>query len=218
MRRPVERTLRSARSRVSLPFGMSTRWSHCVPPFGLAARPVCRAEAYDEPRHPPVPARRRPRRDPRPDPPCLCGSPGARPALLGYASAGVGHREAAARGRGSGDALAGRYIGTITVRPPQPDSSVALYRDPAVYSLAQFCVAPRFKGQGLGRRLHDHAVEVACERGARTIALDTARPATALIRLYEAWGYAVVGECDWRPHTNYVSVLMARPTGPGAMR
>lgn len=112
----------------------------------------------------------------------------------------------------------GEYIGTITVRPPQPDSSVALYRDPAVYSLAQFCVAPRFKGQGLGRRLHDHAVEVACERGARTIALDTARPATALIRLYEAWGYAVVGECDWRPHTNYVSVLMARPIGPGAMR
>ena len=28
--------------------------------------------------------------------------------------------------------------------------------------------------------------------------------------MYESWGYQVVGECDWRPLTNYTSVLMAR--------
>ena len=42
------------------------------------------------------------------------------------------------------------------------------------------------------------------------MALDTAQPATALIAMYESWGYRVVGECDWRPVTNYTSVLMAR--------
>lgn len=112
----------------------------------------------------------------------------------------------------------GEYIGTITVRPPDPDATVALYREADVHSVSQFCVAPRFKGKGLGRQLHDYAVEVARERGARTIALDTARPASALIARYEAWGYVVVGECDWRPHTNYVSVLMARPVDIGEAR
>jgi hypothetical protein len=29
--------------------------------------------------------------------------------------------------------------------------------------------------------------------------------------MYEAWGYKVVGQHDWQPHTNYVSVLMSRP-------
>lgn len=42
------------------------------------------------------------------------------------------------------------------------------------------------------------------------MALDTAQPATALIAMYESWSYRVVGECDWRPLTNYTSVLMER--------
>jgi hypothetical protein len=32
-----------------------------------------------------------------------------------------------------------------------------------------------------------------------------------LIALYQRWGYAIVGEVDWRPFTNYASVLMSRP-------
>ena len=47
--------------------------------------------------------------------------------------------------------------------------------------------------------------------GATTLALDTAQPATALIAMYVSWGYRVVGECDWRPFTNYPSVVMAQP-------
>jgi len=104
----------------------------------------------------------------------------------------------------------GRYAGTVVIRPPQPNSAVPLYREAHVYSLSQFCVAPEHKSKGLGRRLHDDAVNAARGMGARTIALDTAKPAIALINLYKAWGYAVVGECDWRPDTNYVSVVMAR--------
>ncbi|MFT4243648.1 MAG: GNAT family N-acetyltransferase [Acidovorax sp.] len=104
----------------------------------------------------------------------------------------------------------GDYVGTLTLRPPQPESTVALYREPRVWSICQFCIAPQEQGRGLGRRLHDYATQYARGQGAGVLALDTAQPATALIAMYESWGYAVVGECDWRPLTNYTSVLMSR--------
>ena len=107
-----------------------------------------------------------------------------------------------------------RYIGVIVVRAPQPDSSVALYRDPQVWSIGQFCVAPDYKGRGLGRSLHDVALNHARAHGARFVALDTAQPTTGLISLYQRWGYRIVGTHDWRPRTNYVSVLMKRPVDP----
>ena len=59
--------------------------------------------------------------------------------------------------------------------------------------------------------LHTHLLNVARQAGATTLALDTAQPATALIAMYESWGYRMVGECDWRPFTNYPSVVMAQP-------
>lgn len=104
-----------------------------------------------------------------------------------------------------------RYVGTLTLRPPQPESAVALYRDPGVWTLCQFCISPAAKGLGYGRRLHDHATHVARRSGATTMALDTAQPAATLIAMYASWGYRLVGECDWRPLTNYTSVVMARP-------
>ncbi len=42
------------------------------------------------------------------------------------------------------------------------------------------------------------------------MALDTAAPALGLISMYKAWGYELAGEHDWRPITNYLSVLMIR--------
>lgn len=104
-----------------------------------------------------------------------------------------------------------RVVGTLTIRPPKPDSEVPLYRDPATWTLCQFAVLPTFQRFGIGRRLHDAALEHARSNGARVIALDTAAPASDLIDLYRRWGYAVVGECDWRPHTNYLSIVMSRP-------
>jgi predicted N-acetyltransferase YhbS len=109
-----------------------------------------------------------------------------------------------------------QYVGTITVRPPYPQSTVPLYRRTDVFTLAQFCVSPERQGQRLGRRLHDHAVAYAASAGASTIALDTAKPADRLIKLYESWGYQLVGECDWRPHTNYESVVMSKAARAGA--
>jgi len=116
-----------------------------------------------------------------------------------------------ASGQGFIAELDGDYVGTITVRPPQPESSVELYRDSRVWSIGQFAVLPRFKGLGIGKRLHDAAIQYALRSGGYTMALDTAEPATALIEKYLGWGYSVIGQCDWRPKTNYISVLMARP-------
>lgn len=118
----------------------------------------------------------------------------------------------------TGDAFvstsAGRIVGTVLARQPRPSSSVPLYRDPQTWSISQLAVAPEYKGRGLGRALHDTAVRHAVRRGARIIALDTAAPAARLIRLYKSWGYRIVGRADYRPTTNYESVLMAQSAAP----
>ena len=116
-----------------------------------------------------------------------------------------------ALGQGLIAELDGDVVGTLTVRPPNAESKVSLYRDPRVWTLSQFGVLPKLQARGIGRRLHDAAVEHAHHNGAKIMALDTAAPATDLIQMYTRWGYNVVGECDWRPHTNYVSVVMSRP-------
>jgi predicted N-acetyltransferase YhbS len=109
----------------------------------------------------------------------------------------------------------GRLVGTITTRPPQPESPTALYRDPHTWTICQFAVAPELKGKGVGRALHDAASAHASQAAARTMALDTAAPALSLIAMYSNWGYALVGEVDWRPHTNYLSVVMSRQISNG---
>jgi ribosomal protein S18 acetylase RimI-like enzyme len=119
-------------------------------------------------------------------------------------------RERLASGQALVMTASGRIVGTVVARPPQPTSEVMVYRDPHAWSIAQLAVAPDLRGQGAGRRLHDAAVMAARTAGARRIALDTALPATGLIELYRRWGYRIVGEVDWRPHTNYLSVVMAR--------
>jgi GNAT superfamily N-acetyltransferase len=108
----------------------------------------------------------------------------------------------------------GRVIGTLTVRPPQADSEVLAYRDPGTWSLCQFAVLPELQGQGVGRRLHQAALAYVRTQGGHTTALDTAVPATDLIDIYLRWGYTRIGEVDWRPFTNYVSVVMTRPLRP----
>jgi GNAT superfamily N-acetyltransferase len=115
-----------------------------------------------------------------------------------------------ASGHGLVAEIDGRLVGTVTARPPQPDSGVALYRDAGVWTLCQFAVAPEFKGQGIGSALHAAALALAHEHGAITMAIDTAEPAADVIAMYSRWGYVQVGMHDWRPQTNYVSVVMQR--------
>jgi len=102
-------------------------------------------------------------------------------------------------------------VATITLSRPDPDSRVPLLRDPFTWSFGQFAVAPVHKGKGFGRQIHDAASEYAALQGGQVMALHTAEPAIELIEMYRSWGYVQVGTCDWRPHTNYLSVLMSKP-------
>ncbi len=113
-------------------------------------------------------------------------------------------------GQGFVAEVGGALAGTITLRAPQAESPVALYRELDTWSIGQFAVAPSHKGRGVGYALHQQALAHAASNGAQRMAIDTAAGATALIARYEAWGYEICGQCDWRPHTNYLSVLMAR--------
>lgn len=115
-----------------------------------------------------------------------------------------------AAGHGLIAEMNGAVAGTLTVRPFVANSAVPLYRDPATWTLAQYAVLPEHQGLGIGRRLHEAALAHAVAHGGRVMALDTAAPATDLIAMYLRWGYAIVGECDWRPKTNYSSIVMAR--------
>lgn len=121
-----------------------------------------------------------------------------------------------ASGHGMVAERAGKLVGTITVRPPQLESQVELYRDLHTWTICQFAVTPELKGAGVGRSLHDAAVSHIIFNGGCKMALDTAAPATSLIEMYRAWGYELAGEVDWRPHTNYVSVLMSKMLTPKA--
>jgi len=110
----------------------------------------------------------------------------------------------------------GVIVGTMIVRPPQPGSEVDFYRDPNTWTLNQFAVQPEMQGNGIGRKLHECAIEYAASNHGSTIALDTAVSAIDLIKMYERWGYKIVGECDWRPLTNYLSVILAKPIFNGS--
>jgi GNAT superfamily N-acetyltransferase len=101
------------------------------------------------------------------------------------------------------------FIGTITIVPHDPASPTELYRKPGIFHFGQFAVDPEWKGRGLGRRLHDAALEVARAAGGHAMLLDTASPATDLIAMYGRWGYTEVGRHRWDV-TNYESVLMRR--------
>ena len=107
--------------------------------------------------------------------------------------------------------LEGVVVATITLKQPEPESKVALLREPTTWSFGQFAVAPEHKGKGFGKQIHDFALLYAAKNGCTKMALHTAQPATTLIAMYQSWGYELVGTCDWRPHTNFVSVLMSKP-------
>ena len=106
--------------------------------------------------------------------------------------------------------VGGEVIATIALARPDPKSKIDLFREPYTWSFGQFAVAPTHRGRGIGKQLHDAALLEAAALGCRVMALHTAQPAVTLINMYRSWGYTQVGTCDWRPHTNYLSVLMSK--------
>ncbi len=114
-------------------------------------------------------------------------------------------------GHGFVGELGGEVVATVTLRRAEIDSPVELLREPHTWSFGQFAVAPEHKGKGFGKQIHDFALTYAARHGCSKMTLHTAQPAAALIAMYQSWGYELVGTCDWRPHTNYLSVLMSKP-------
>lgn len=119
-------------------------------------------------------------------------------------------RERAGKGECWIALIEGRIVGTVTMIPPDRCSGAPWYDRPEVAKLAQLGVDPALRGLGLGGRLIDLAEDRARARGAAELALDTAEGATHLIALYGARGYRFIEHVDWRPDTNYRSVLLSR--------
>lgn len=113
-------------------------------------------------------------------------------------------------GHGLVAVLEGKIVGTLTIYPPEPNSEVQTYRMPTTFSIGQFAVDPSLQSAGIGRLLHAAAIEHIVSRGGTHIALDTADQAHHLIAMYNRWGYTIVERADWRPLTNYESVVMMR--------
>jgi GNAT superfamily N-acetyltransferase len=119
-------------------------------------------------------------------------------------------RKRAARGECWVGMRDGRMIATVTVVPPGRGGGCAWYRREGVAKLNQMAVLPECKGQGLGRQLLAHAEARVVALGARELALDTAVHAQELHQLYFRHGFRWIGPADWRPHVNYLSVILSK--------
>ena len=104
----------------------------------------------------------------------------------------------------------GALVGTITIVPPSAPARIPWYSRPDVARANQFGVLPDLRGHRIGTRLLETAERRAVEMGASELALDTAEGATALIDLYTRHGYRFIDFADWRPETNYRSVVMSK--------
>jgi putative acetyltransferase len=85
-------------------------------------------------------------------------------------------------------------VGTVALRREAPDAG----------ELCRMYLAADHRGQGLGRRLLEHALSEARSRGFRTVHLKTASVLTEAIALYARAGFRsvpgreVIGNCDRR--------------------
>jgi N-acetylglutamate synthase-like GNAT family acetyltransferase len=76
------------------------------------------------------------------------------------------------------------------------------YETDTVCEICRMYLAPKYRGQGLGRRLLEHCVREARERGFEEMCLKTASVLVEAISLYKRAGFTVVegaevsGNCD----------------------
>jgi GNAT superfamily N-acetyltransferase len=102
----------------------------------------------------------------------------------------------------------GRIVGTVAFHLDQRDRPPCARREDLAY-LSQFGVEPELQGSGIGGLLLDRVEERAVALGFPAIALDTAIPATHLVRFYEKRGYRPIGEDQFAGKT-YRSVVLAK--------
>lgn len=88
-----------------------------------------------------------------------------------------------------------RIIATINARDENWFSGLrSLY-------LGKFAVWPELKRQGLGMILFNYAEKIALSEGYQSVQLDTAKPATHLVELYQRLGYKIIGETHFEGKT-----------------
>lgn len=104
----------------------------------------------------------------------------------------------------------GRVVGTATVYFPEALPHGDYHPTGPIATFGQYGVDPDVQGFGIGTKLLAHLEDVARALGATELALDTAETATELIGYYHRLGFRVVGAADWRPTTNYLSVIMSK--------
>ncbi|MBS1705662.1 MAG: GNAT family N-acetyltransferase [Armatimonadetes bacterium] len=104
----------------------------------------------------------------------------------------------------------GTVIGCATLdrAPDNPYGDYQLTQPTA--GLTQFCIEPKLKGREIGKYVVRNLERIAREQGYKVMALDTAEESTGLISYYRKLGFEVVGHVDYRPGTNYLSVVMAK--------
>lgn len=104
----------------------------------------------------------------------------------------------------------GRLAGTVTFHEAAHARGCPWYDRPDVANFHMLAVDPDFRGRGLAGLLIEHVEDRAEVTGAAEVACDTAEQATLLIGLYERRGYRFVDFADWRPTTNYRSVILSK--------
>ena len=102
-----------------------------------------------------------------------------------------------------------RPVGTITLQHPDARSESLWYHRGFVASAHQLAVDPQFQGNGLGSTLLEFAEEWARANGYRELALDTAQPASDLLRFYRAHGYRIVDSVRF-PGKYYPSAVLSK--------
>ena len=91
---------------------------------------------------------------------------------------------------------AGEIVGQLEMR--------LLQDEPDVGYVSLVYVAPRLRGHGLGRRLHEHAAQAARERAMRRMRLSVAITNEPAIAFYRRIGWDVVGT---RPNVQPMAIM-----------
>lgn len=98
---------------------------------------------------------------------------------------------------------ADELVGTITLRARSPDGD-----QPHLY-VNQMAVRPDLQGRGLGTYLLKFAEREAMRLGLGRVRLDTALPASHLVRFYASRGFAELRRVHWKEKT-YESIVMEK--------
>jgi GNAT superfamily N-acetyltransferase len=103
----------------------------------------------------------------------------------------------------------GRLAGTVVLKRPSTHPPCEGFDDASLASAHQLAVEREFQGRGVGSGLMEFAEQWALRTGHTGIWIDTAEPATHLVRFYARRGYELVGHAQWKGK-RYRSVIMRK--------